>query len=45
MMLCFNYVPQYGYAASIGSVMFLISVILSIVQMIIGERENENSKD
>ena len=43
-MLCFNYVPQYGYAASIGAVMFLISVVLSIVQIIIGERENEKNK-
>ena len=38
-MLCFNYVPQFGYAASIGILMLIISATLSFLQLYIGEKE------
>lgn len=39
--LCFEYASQFGYAASIGIIIFLISSIAGFIQLKLGEMEHE----
>lgn len=37
--LCFEYVPQFGYAAAVGILIFVISAVISFIQLKVGGKD------